>query len=374
MKKYVSLIVLLFLLFFSCEQGDVGMFYSLEVESEVQDSSLANNLTIGSMVKWNNSYYIASGAVLTRATDGVDWIEIAPPAAGQLCTELALFDGTVYGCWYSVDGTASALYTLAADNTWILVPEMSGYLSAGIVSLADAPVPVLFIITRDDTYLYTLWYKFSGQAPVAAAIQSSIPMNGAAWANSQYYVIAGNTLYQGPTADALTVSLNTPALAAGSSYNAIASASKSDGSEILFVSTTSGTLFANDGTSWGAASVSVDVPLYGFSQMSIEDSAGEIKTNLLVGSSMCYYEILLVDNLDINAMVLSKPGIQTFSTTGINYVNTTLSKGAIRKFFYDDRGTVSAGELGDDLIFACTAGAGLWINQGNLGYRSWSIE
>lgn len=372
-KKLTLLISAMFLLFpvFSCNQGDVGMYYSLEVESEVQDSSLANDLSVGSMVRTGNYYYIAAGNMLRRGIDETDWLVVEPPASGMLCTEITVFEDTLYACWYATDGTSSGLYTFSAD-VWNAVGDMTSQFCSGLISLPSAAVPTLFIITRETNYLYTLWYKYEAQAPVSTTIQYSIPMTGAEWFDSQYYVIAGNRLYQGSAADSLVLSINTPALAVASRYNAISAATKPDSTELLFLSTSDGYIFVNDGNGWGAASTAVDTALYGFSRMSIEDTDGVIKTNLLIGSDSGYYELLLITDLDINAIALSKPGIQSLNTTGINYINTTLSDGVIRKFFYDNKDTPDV--LGDDIVFALTSGQGLWINSGSIGARSWSIE
>ena len=372
----------------SCTQGDLGLFYSLEIESELeQDRGLADSLKVWNITKTtpNDNYYIAAGKVYTRSAGGdEDWSAVDPPETNMLSSGIVFFNGDLFSIFRTEDGV-SRLYrrpdTDGAAWTEVAHTDIKG---KAIESVFVAG-PTLFACRRDDVGTadaYTLWNSADGSTFTQTTLglpedQSPRFIFDAAYDGTDYWVISGGTLFTGSEAALTEATLTgvtpTPDDFGGIFFAADAELGPSVSSDLLFVSDAEGYLYTKEGGTWHTgvtpSTENQTIIYYDMELLTVNPSGTDIPI-LIIGSNNGYYEVPFTGTVDLSTLTPVRPDIDSYSTS-VNYLNTTLSDGTIRKLFLDDRGTP---EITDDLMYACTSSTGLWVN--NLGdqNRVWSRE
>ena len=380
-----------------CTQEELGIFYSLEIESELeQDRGLEDNLKVWDMTKTDNdNYYIAAGTVYTRSAGGTeDWSEVEPPAAENLSSDIIFFDGFLFSIYRTEDG-ASRLYrrTDTAGASWqeVADTEINGN---EIMSVFSADT-TLFVCRRENpgtADAYTLWNSTVGdplnfsQTTLAGTFitgnQSPRYIFDASYDGADYWVISGGTLFSGTSGALSEVTMSevgggslSPGDFGGIFFAEAADLGPSVSNDLLFLSDKEGGLYTKETGSadWYAgvnpSTENQTITFYDMELLTVDSSGTEIPI-LLIGSNNGYYEVAFDGDQTLASLAPGRPDIDSYSTS-INYLNTSLSSGTILELFLDDRGTP---DVTDDLMFACTSSTGLWVN--NLGDqdRIWSRE
>ena len=163
-----STLIFPLVLLFSCTEGPVGIFAS--IESEIQrdlDLGFADNSTVSSVFRVGDKYVAASGRVYIRsataetAGEGA-WSRIAGPTGYDVAADVAPLGSTVYGALSSTDGTNSRLFTLdpaAADPSW------SEATTTGLESIDGASgLHPVSVGGTDELYLVATVESDAGQA------------------------------------------------------------------------------------------------------------------------------------------------------------------------------------------------------------------
>ncbi|MFP4562141.1 MAG: hypothetical protein ACLFRY_02415 [Spirochaetia bacterium] len=377
----------------SCTQGDLGIFYSLEIESELErDRGLADSLKVWNMTKTDNdNYYIAAGKVYTRSAGGdEDWSAVDPPETNMLSSNIVFFDGYIFSVFRTEAGV-SRLYrrpdTSGTDWTEIADTEINGKDIMTVFSAHDT----LFVCRREDGGTadgYTLWHSQAGDPLNFDQTALGLPDDesprfifDAAFDGTDYWVISGGILFTG-TSDVLTEATMTDSAVGtisphnfGGIFFADSTVYTELPADLLFLTDSSGNLYTlEEGNTFWHVGVSPstenqNITFYDMELLTVNPSGTDIPI-LIIGSNNGYYEVPFDGTEDLTALAPARPDIDSYSTS-INYLNTTLSTGTILELFLDNRGTAAAA---DDLMYACTSSTGLWVN--NLGDqdRVWSQE
>ncbi len=369
--KSITMATILFalaLLMFSCEHGPIGIYYSLEVETDLEDNdSLDNTITVRSMAKVGSDYYIGAGVVFTRAdVDGSTWAQIAPPEGYSTSTEVAESGNVLFAVYSTLDGAGSTLFSYSS-GTWVPVSSLNGKRCDTVMSAEDgAGNDVLFAGIRNTDGSFSI-YSSTDNGSVFSLAGSSFtrPIRDVAWVadasgstTGDFWIITGTTLLTSPdtSPETLTVSTNTPdttSVYGGLFY--------SSGLHVPFISTLDGYVHGLSGGTW-ITSTQVEDELYDFEELVIGEN-----NVILVGALNGYYEMVFNTVVE-DPITLLNPGIARESlSTNLNYLNTTLSDNVINALFTDTIGDTQK-------LFACTSGDGLWVNIPQGSYRVWGRE
>jgi hypothetical protein len=373
MKRIFIIIALvsITLIIFSCNYSPIGIFQSLEIESELDDGGLNNDLSVGTMTKKGNTYFIAAGLVYKRnAKEGASWSKISSPKDDYICQDLALFGDTLYAIFFNTDGKEAPLYTLKGGDTFKPVDGFEKKQCTNIITLDEAEQ--LFVTEKTGDKKFKIHYRkdteteFKQSAIDIEDLSDDIldfQITDAAYQvdAGKTWLIAGNRLLtttdSGKTLSAADKSPDTKALFGGIHY--------SQSLEALFVTTEDGVLYGyREGAGWGGGSKELEGSPRFYDVIDFPLRKDEVV--LVVGSEQGYYEKLYselpVKAEDIKGIKLENPGLQGVTST-FNYLNTKLADCVIQSFFYDD-----------EKLFACTLNQGLWRNEGKPDKRSWNRE
>lgn len=389
-KKQIKLPVIFGILavffFYGCTQEDIGIFYSLEIESELEDDKgLDNELKVWEMVRTDSGdddkYYIAAGKVFSRPASeedesSISWSDVDAPSEGMLCSDIAYFNGNVHAVFRNADGTVSNLYTYnTSASAWDLIDvdtSVSDERIMGIIQLSDRMYVEKFEVDAGSDYYkpYSLWFSTDGTTfsrstldniDLTDDISSRLIFDGD-FDGTNYILVSGNALYRSTT-DGSSFEEFTAKNTEGDpiTFSNIGGIYYSATHQLLFLSSQSGFIYANDlaadpdiSANWYKSTDldNSDLVFYDFAYIPAADDGREI---VIVGSDKGYYEIPSLENLD--ALTPRRPGSDELTTT-VNYLNTSLSNGSIRKFFIDDDPALTS-----ELIFALTTSNGLWQNR-----------
>lgn len=385
------------LLFFSaCTQDELGIFYSLEVEKDLEgDKGLEDSLKVWELTKAGDTYYLAAGKAFQRGRDADQWEEIGPPDEGMLTSDIEFFNDTVYAIFRTRDGATSRLYSYnAGSGSWDEEDSISGDSNERIAGLLVVESGLYASVLKEDldtpSNPYTLYYSDDGSDYTRVDLPGDDDYSvrtvfDGTFDGTNYWFISGSDIFSGTDPAILTTSVDL--------YD-------SDGNNItptdfggiyfceeldkIFLSTQDGVIFVKNQP--GLAGNIVTSNWYNSSRIEKGDS-GEVFYDfikipasryddtgavvVIVGSDTGYYEIEIDDADDSDSLTIKRPRGST-ETTSINYLNTSLSESSIRSFAYDERSNGG----GDDVIFACTTSSGLWRNTYNedSDQRTWSRE
>ena len=352
-------------MFSSCNQSDVGIFYGIETEEKIKDGSLTNSLTIGAMDKLGTELFIAAGKVYKK-TSGTseDWAKCSTPSGYDLCTSLTVFEDTaIYAIWFDIDDADTALFSSADGNTWTKVAAaFSGDLSLvkSAHSAANDGVMVVSTVTGSNTGIY--YTTQDGTAFTAMGINALGGHFDIDYDGSNYWFLTQEKIYEETDSDLTTL----PA----------AVLNKIDDDEYfryiytydenhVYVNRSYGEFSYYNGTSWDNSVENLAVNVNDMTVFSVN----AIPTFFVGTWSLGYYEPdspgLLIDDLD-------NPESDSITCDYSTYNASDLRYSAVLGFFADD--LTGDGDTADDELYALTYGEGLWKNVDDSGERIWQRE
>ena len=390
--KYTVLILSVFLLF-SCGENLGGLFYSLEQESAITNGSLPDNITIGSMARSGDYYFIASGKFQYKkynADAATEWT-FAPPSGeySEYLTYDMVFSGsTIYAVFYNTAATSFGVFS--ADSS----KAASGFKWSGPVTFINAPAgetiigfeasnTKVFIYTTGGTNNYNVYASdlaAFGTGASFTVIAEDISAGGelrADWDGSAYWVTAGNKVY---TTDGNTAGTDvTAAVTAvsssikGKGFSGVACADTHDSAGVeVYVTSEEGVIAKLEDGAWSWVKSIYDTdtslfePLNDIKHINIADEDLDI---LLAGSENGYYEMQVAHSTEDKTFI-SPAKTASELTTSIQYGSIAMSEQIMNSFYLDS----AAGK-----IFALGYNSGLWTNSlkkasDGTTYRFWDAE
>ena len=176
MKRIIlpaTLSVLLLMILAACSQNPVGIFASVARERLIlDDRALENDLTVGSITRAGDRYFMASVLLRFRDVDNPasladgnpeEWSVIPSPgsdADNYTTTSVVSFGGDVYATFVRQDGEVSGVYrvtnpTSATPELELVFESGSGILSVGELFVAGGE---LLVSVQTGSAAYTLRY------------------------------------------------------------------------------------------------------------------------------------------------------------------------------------------------------------------------
>lgn len=335
-----------------CSDNDTAIFYYIENEKKVDDSTLENESTILGMCTDGARYFVSLGGSLwQRATGGadVDWYAVAPPAGASWCNSLVAFGGSLYASvlvgstWGLWEGTA------AAAPVWTPVTD-ADFAGQQITALFVAGGRLFAAVMVSDTS-YTLLSSADGSDGSfdATGISGKTkPITQVTHDGTLYYAAVGGQLLRGAFG-AMTTDV-TPAAAAGDTVTGVY---YSPLRAKVYAATDDGAIVAGDGSTWTESVTDVD------------DSAGITVRFTRIGEAGG-------GNIVFGSM---EHGVH-YAPTGVisdspdptyyrldDTTDSELYSGTVRDFFVDGATT-----------FALTSGSGLWRATYTTEFSEWVRE
>lgn len=396
---FIFSVLLFSLLFFAgCTQENMGIYYSLEVERDLEgDKGLDDSLKVWELAAAGDKYFIAAGKVYRREIADGTWSELAPPAEGMLSSDIEYFNGTVYAMYRTADAKTSKLYTFnTGSGSWTPFDSVSGDTNERVTGIMTVGSGLFVSVLKDDLDAeynpYSLYYTADGSSfslvdlPGENDYSVRMIFDGD-FDGTNYWFISGNRIFSGTDPSVLSSDVSlvnadgtdiSPADMGGIYYCREL--------EKIFISSKDGLVFVKNGASavsgtdlssgWYSSTRKykgeTGEVFYDFIKVPKSDYDQTSGVVVIVGSDNGYYEIYFPgDPVTAEELSISAPD-GTTETTTINYLNTKLADNSIRSFSY------YAGNAGasDDVIFACTTSSGLWRNtfSSSAGQRVWSRE
>jgi hypothetical protein len=353
----VFLTTLVLLLVF-CSDQEFAIFYYIENEREQKDESLENELSITSMLKVGNYYFIAAGGDMFRReeTDN-DWDSIEFPSGADYCTAMALFNGKLYAGFLEGNETFrfySGTPSLKPDWQRITDSKIDGkqVIRAEVIT-GLGPTEQLFVFTfKDDKY--SLYWSNNGSTYSDGILDQEEMLRNVTYnstgGSEQYWAVSDAKIFThtgSPVAGTFTEKTsNIPDDNGG--YRGVYFSATHDK---YYISTAEGVVASStDGDTWvesDTQSVSgKDVPL-GFigevANASPPWPPDPTESNVLVAAvGYGFYEMPDGDVTSLDRMS--------------EFIATELYLGWVTGFFVDY-------DTPTPLVFVYTAGSGLWRNE-----------
>jgi len=419
MKNTILLLTALLLIFSftGCNDKEMGIFYSIEEERELEDNNIENDAFIGNLVLFNDDYYAAAGNIYTvnaaenfaahnTNTSGGKWASDPDFAKDDyLCLSIGVIDSKLYGVFYDKDSSSdpsefeSDLWVKPVDGSWSkydsednsgipvdlkvekLITIFNGTDNVGFVQA--------YTLDSENTRTYAV-YSFDGttfhEVTASSNVTSShssefdVDMdNDSDGSNNEYWVTYDTNLLTLTEADLTTGSFTVQESSdyAGDTVtddDSLMGIYHSDIFSGLFLSKYDGTVyFRPDATvttplvSWTAISdtlASTPGDLIDFTFTGSDDAT---KNVLLVGTQNGYYEFENISGTDFTDLTFELPSesckFSTYQTLDLRYA-------IVNSFMVNE---VSSGNMA---LFALTMNDGLYSNveYDNEDYRIWNIE
>jgi hypothetical protein len=193
----------------SCEYT-AGIFYTIENSREIEDLGLPNEVTVGGVAEVGSYMYAAVGSLYRKEGKG-DWLPVTPAVSDCITMSIAPVGSDLYAVFTATDGNTSTLYKYALD-TWTKVTADA--IDTKKIIAVFSTNSNLFALEQVDLNKYTLWDGSNGTAFTAIAGMTDITrMVTDVEYDDQgtfgYYAVAGEKLYSGATAGALTEHVTT---------------------------------------------------------------------------------------------------------------------------------------------------------------------
>jgi hypothetical protein len=355
-----------FALLAACTPGGGSIYYTLEHETKVVNSSLPDTLTVFDVTGASGGpYYAAAGKIYVSTgvtASGVTWnvdTYVTPPEAGALCNALVAYPpGTptsLFGGFATSSGNLGLYQSTGgfpnAPTGWTSVPALAGKQILRLT--ADAGGTTLVAIAATPGALSTFTYDVYASSDDGATFTDALagqtnPINDVTYAGgglTRWFATEGTTLYAtagaalSDAAPLAAVTMNGVTIASGDVLHDV----YWDGAK-LYVSSKLGHVFSStDGTNWSVLTADQVSGAY----PSFLAITGPIGTSILAGSDGY--------------------GYYTVSSALTRMTDTTIALyyDSIRRFFLD----------GTTRVFAGTAGGGLWRGEiSTTGAITWSLE
>jgi hypothetical protein len=351
--RYLAIALITAFLVLSCEQGEIGIFSSIEQEELIKKGNLSENAAPVGMTRRGNTYYVAlAGGIYQRDAreDGadIDWDGPADPPSGlgsnPYILDMVDFDGTIYVSYVSDDGREHGLFTYDPGNeSW----------SDNLY--ADKQITRLLPIDTDGDGTANQLFASAGDTAPFSLLREQVEVVSDAGTRiadgthdgTEYIFISSSAVYSGTDVSAGGLSKGVP-----SSWSGDSAPGSSGLSGILydpveghvFVGSSNGTIYRYDGADWNSAGMpDSDRPtdFAVFEEIDGDARGVVVGVSLLSDSSGGYLEIpgSNLDNLD--------------GPTGANYDSAEVDDAAIQEFYVDSNAD-------PQLLFALTGGTGLW--------------
>ena len=377
------------LLIFSCGEQEGGLFYSIELESEIGDGDLSNDITVGEMFRSNDYYFIAAGKFLYRsAEDSAVWpdeeVNYTPEGyENYLCFNMLLVDNNIYAVFYDRDTGDYKLFTAdtaTAAGTeglvWSEPVSLDGLAETEPVVKFESCEGAVFIFTKTSDTTYNLYAAVNtaaspfdaatGRTPIASSINTGELR--ADFDGINYWIVAGNKVYR-TASDFTGITDITSELTSkskflqGDGFSGVVCADTDDeaGTEV-YISSKEGVMMkyilVDSSMTWKT----LDLPevtdglynsLKDLKRITIADRNIDI---ILAGSTSGYYEMQAGSTTDEKSFISAEETDSTL-TTYIQFDSIDLSNKIINTFYLDD--SVSSKEK----VFALGYNGGLWKNS-----------
>lgn len=397
---FLTILALAFL-FTSCDEQEIGIFYSIEQERKLGDNILDNNLTAGKLLvkdidnDGKMDYLLAAGKVYnvvaadnsqhTVQTEG-EWQNDYAIPSDKLCLRIFDINDTIYGLLFAKnqdEGTLmdTHLYSLnVSAKEWNLLTD--GGLDQKIIEDAEAAGEVLYYSTYtqeevegDIRRTYSLGYYDPskgtdrvGSIPNLGTLHPSGYLDASAQGGT-IYLTYGEKIFSGSTPSTIKeVAPEASSLAnimdgsdSSSQSTAFQGIHYSSLYSTFYLSTADGSLWYlgkddNGGDKWLIDTKISDSP-FDFADYSLEG-----KDLLLVGSENGYYE----KSGTLTDSDFTSPSVSVEKDT---YITLDLQKAVINDLFVYKEDSSNEG-----VLFALTSGYGLWANRNVDGTRIWNQE
>lgn len=387
-----------------CTEGPVGIFAG--IESEVRrdiDLGLADQASVNAVFRTGDRYVNASGRVYRRsatATSSTDaaarWEAVVGPTVADLSYTRSIdavpFGGQVYAVFSTDDGTSAGLFRADLTQTspsWTQV-DLSALSNLTLVG----DLHVVNVGGSDELFFsgsvaetqsdgsrlvgYALYRSTDGTTFTQVLARGPLPIDDIAHDGTSYWAVSSRAVYRGATAAGLAAvspTIGSPAdlsLPAGTAYRGLYYGGPS-GNQALYLTTSVGYLLRWNGASFDTTAAplvtSTNTPIAMTDVVYVSHSGF---SGLLVGTEGSgYYVLKDGDDADsqIDLSIDRLANLPDLAGAGGNYLPSGLSSSTVLAFFVDPSPVVmpipDAPETtpdGSPLVFAGTAGSGLWRN------------
>ncbi len=361
---FFTILTIVSLFIFSCIDPSGGLFYSLEKENEINDGTLENNLSIGSMEKSAGYYFIASGKFKYRNPDKPDWTDNHPSGLKEyLCYEMMLVNNNIFAIFYdqgatdyeyvSCDVSSPENGITWQDSTFTNIPS-----DESVRDFVHSNNRI-FLVTIDNDKKYSIYsapaadFDKDFNFTTAGSIISDLTTAGKLKVDSDgtdYWIAFGNKVYNSNGTQAGTSEVTGLPSNSREGFRGLLCS----GSDV-YLTAEEGSIYKYDGISWTVIKKGLN-PLFGIKRFTI----GSIDV-IVTGSEKGYYI------MDMNQSVkeFKSPEQSQILIEANQYNSIALKNSIITDFFTDG-----------EKLFALGYNSGLWRNNINnkTDKRNWSIE
>lgn len=385
----------------SCGEQDGGLFYSLEHEIAIDNGTLSNDITIGSMEKNNGYYFIAAGSFMYLDINDVDdvnaeWVvnnpDIPENEDDYLCYNMTKIGNYLYCVFYSNDATSIKLFKMNTTKlTWSDAITFTNIPTGETVIDFSQSGDRLFVFTLDASIysVYTAVLTGFTDSSTFTTIKSDLLTGGdlkSAHDGTSYWITAGNQIlkYDEPstvsneTGNVMAASNNL--LGEGFSGVVCADTDTTAGTEVYLTSEEGVMLKYVDSDDdsdmeWTVLLSSYDTdnglfePLNDIAHIVISNDVEDIDI-IIAASETGYYEMEAARDITEKTFV-SAEKIDTKLITYNQFSSIDLSNAIILSFYFDNVST-------KEKIFALGYRSGLWKNSlrgtAPSQYRFWDNQ
>ncbi|MCQ2603862.1 MAG: hypothetical protein MJ215_02310 [Spirochaetia bacterium] len=376
------------IIYCSCNDSNVGIFYGLSNEEKVSDYSLPNHLTSDTIVKVNGQLYLAAGTIYTKPSGGGkrEWTKVSSPDGYRFASEMAaLSDGTIFIISYDVDDAKTMMFKGDGSGTWEKVSTPAD----GKLSKMRIANDVIYLSDKNGNFYYSTdkgsSFNKDTSLPGQKLFSTSTGYFDLVTDGSVCYLNAQYTIYKGKCNSWTPFQ---PRENDGSRWKdkdeTYTRLYYNGDADRLYASDTDGYLYAvNSPASAGEKdwiqsdnNTPSGIGIQGMVQVNVRSSGGKNHSVLLIGSGITggkgYYEVWdpEVDKSDRDKINPKRPKHSNeYISDYYDYLAFDISEAAVTNFFvdyYDDG-------INFD-IYAMTYGYGVWKNSLKGSERGWNRE
>lgn len=341
----------------ACEQGDIGIFASIEQEELIKKGNLNENATVLGMTRRGSTYYAGlAGGVYSRAAgsgDNISWDgPISRPAGyADYVTDLVKLGDTIYVSFVDNNGQSFGLFALDTNDSW----SDNLYGDAQITRLHVANDRLFASVLDDPANRLVHIDPSSGSTTQVIDNAGGAILDGIYDSDAGYYVfITSSRVYAGtdPTGTFSEATLPTKWTESGAPSSDLAGIHFDVDGQNTYVSQNTGSIYLHNGSSWNNRQVPASdgrpTDFAEFPKLNGERTGLVVGLSLIDDSPGGYVEILDTESGDATLSDMELPG-------GNNYQAAQLGDASVQEFFVD----TDTGES-PELLFAMTYGSGLW--------------
>ena len=349
-------------LLFSCTAQGGSIYAIIETAKKTYVSTLDTTLTVLDLVNTGSTtlpYFVAAGAVYNgtppNLNNVIGWpnyganpIPVSPPVSGALCTALVFYNTTLYGAFFTSNGSTMGLYQSPPTNPSFSTPVADSHVAGKQITLLQVANGNLCAVVATPSsgtsgFTYELDYSTNGISFSLATGLTGLttPITGVGFQGGTYYVTTGSALYSGGalgTLSAGTISGPDFSLANGEVLNGV-----TVDNGYVFIPSSNGAVYYYNGSAWNKASTSDSINSRSIIFLTVSTN---IDTSAPPGTGVIY--IAGADGAGFYYLNLSNNSLARFSDVTV----TGLYAGAVRRVLVDP--------VQNNTVFLGTAGTGLW--------------